>query len=502
MPALAALHFLAPVFYPLRSAREESSISAVLIPIGKAFFSMSPAAPLPKFAKRDEAMRLVRRLGREFAIVKNPGYVFPPYEAYPLAPKIRRFKNGIVGIVKDMDGTTTTTEALCLHSLETMVRRITQRPDAAQWVGFDRKRDLPHIIGNSTTRHVEYLVQTYNEHFVPEATVRAFIEAAAWTLSVGRDPGRREEVLNDVVNLGIRPLLEDAAFKKLLQVKSYQGEEAKKLVAALTKKYRGAFLLKDFSQQVRAAIDIYYYRYHEILVGVRQGRGEQLSRQILREAGRRLIEPMPGVAIFLSLIKGWLPQRCEALVDELADHLAAHKVSPEKIKAARAGFGPVLRYFAANPLRVAVVTSSIQYEAEIVLDEVFRVLREQIAEWPVDKRLREKLIPQFQSPRHYYDAFITATDSSEIRLKPHRDLYSIALHRLGLKPNQFHQVAGFEDSESGTIAIRAAGVGCSVALPFAETKEHNLRAASVIAKRGLPEVMLLRGMLLDPRPMK
>lgn len=55
----------------------------------------------------------------------------------------------MVAIVQDMDGTTT--ENLCLHSLETMVRRVTARLTPAQWTGLDRARDYPHIIGNSTT---------------------------------------------------------------------------------------------------------------------------------------------------------------------------------------------------------------------------------------------------------------------------------------------------------------------------------------------------------------
>jgi beta-phosphoglucomutase-like phosphatase (HAD superfamily) len=93
---------------------------------------------------------------------------------------------------------------------------------------------------------------------------------------------------------------------------------------------------------------------------------------------------------------------------------------------------------------------------------------------------------------------ITASDSSEIRLKPHRDLYSIALHRIGLGPEEFDQVIGFEDSESGTIAIRAAGVGCCVAVPFAETAGHDLSAASHIAKGGVPEAMLLEQLFLRP----
>src|SRR5262249_503007 len=115
--------------------------------------------------------------------------------------------------------------------------------------------------------------------------------------------------------------------------------------------------------------------------------------------------------------------------------------------------------FQNAPLRIAVVTSSIRHEADIVLGELFSQLRETVTNWPVSGSTRERLARKFKSPASYYDAMITASDSSEIRLKPHRDLYSIALHRLGIAPEQFDCVLGLEDSESGLLAIRAAGVG-------------------------------------------
>jgi beta-phosphoglucomutase-like phosphatase (HAD superfamily) len=70
-------------------------------------------------------------------------------------------------------------------------------------------------------------------------------------------------------------------------------------------------------------------------------------------------------------------------------------------------------------------------------------------------------------------------------LKPHRDLYSIALHKLNVsQKTTLSKVIGFEDSESGTIAIRAAGIGKCIAVPFAETSGHNLDAATHICNDG------------------
>jgi beta-phosphoglucomutase-like phosphatase (HAD superfamily) len=100
--------------------------------------------------------------------------------------------------------------------------------------------------------------------------------------------------------------------------------------------------------------------------------------------------------------------------------------------------------------------------------------------------------------RNTYDAFITASDSTEIRLKPHRDLYSIALHQMNVPVKDFGNVIGFEDSESGTIAIRAAGIGRCIAVPFAQTKGHNFEAATLVCAGGVPEVVLEHNVFFAP----
>jgi hypothetical protein len=77
-----------------------------------------------KFANKKEAKKLISKLGDEYAVVKNPGYIHPEYELYPLAPKIKKPVGALTASVMDMDGTTTTTEALCIHSLEFMIRKL------------------------------------------------------------------------------------------------------------------------------------------------------------------------------------------------------------------------------------------------------------------------------------------------------------------------------------------------------------------------------------------
>lgn len=98
---------------------------------------------------------------------------------------------------------------------------------------------------------------------------------------------------------------------------------------------------------------------------------------------------------------------------------------------------------------------------------------------------------------HIYDAVVTANDSSEIRLKPHRDLYSIALYRLAVKKEDYKYTIGCEDSDSGIVAVRAAGIGCSVALPFKNTENHKFWAAAHVLPGGLPELILLNNCNLE-----
>jgi beta-phosphoglucomutase-like phosphatase (HAD superfamily) len=449
----------------------------------------------PKYVGQREARRLLSELGTEYAVVANPAYVHPPFELYPLAPKRAGLARGLAGVVMDMDGTTTTTEALCIHALETMVRRITGREDPRLWPGLDA-RDYPHIIGNSTTRHVEYLVRTYRDAIVPDAYRRHFLRAAAWTLAHAADEGRRIEVRADLAALGVGNLLADPRFDALQRAEGLDAPAAQQALDALVRAYGGALATDLVDPVVRAAIDIYYFRYHEILAALERGEGAAMAATVLGDASSGVIRPMPGAGVFLALVKGWLGADAAALHADLTAHLQASGIASEN------GTWEVLaalgRHFEQHPCRVAVVTSSIRYEARIVLGEVFRVLSNEIAQWPLPAAKVDGLVEKFRDFERYYDAFITASDSSEIRLKPHRDLYSIALHRLGIGPGDFDRVAGFEDSESGTIAIRAAGIGVCCALPFPETQGHQFAAASYVAHGGLPEVMLNQRVFLPP----
>lgn len=446
---------------------------------------------IPKYTDAETAAGLVAELGQEFAMVENPKYIFPPYEAYPLAPRRTQLDEGLLGVVMDMDGTTTTTEPLCIHSLATMVRRITGHAEEPAWPGLNKSRDYPHIIGNSTTKHVEYLIRTYEREIKRDALCHFFVFAAAWTLGKAADEGRKLEVRSDMSALGLSDLVHEHRFEALQRSESLEGAEERRVVTQLAKEVTSHLRTDTFQNVVRAAIDIYYQRYHEILGRLAAGEGDTVAKSVFGNAGQRLVEPMPGISVFLAMLKGWLGEDSGRCFITLAEHLQGpHALSDAILERGRRLLPRLGAYFGRNPVHVGLVTSSIAYEANIVLGEVFRVLQGQIEAWDLPGEKRGWIREQFSDPNRYYDAFITASDSSEIRLKPHRDLYSLALHRLGLLPGQFHQVVGFEDSESGTIAIRAAGIPLCCALPFTLTQDHAFHAATHTCTGGIPEVIL------------
>lgn len=451
-----------------------------------------------KFLNRQEAGYLLQELGDEFAVIKNPSYVHPSFELYPLAPKITGSVSEIKAAVMDMDGTTTTTEALCLHSLEYMVRKITGRMSKQEWSGLDKRKDYPHIIGNSTTKHVEHLISTYEKHIDENVLNEAYLSSVIWTLTNSEDPGRVAAVKSNLINLGSKDLLQRLPVGELKTVIGTDNRKYESMVDQIINNLKNQIRIQSRSDRVRAAIDIYYHRYHEILAKIQNGRGEELSGGLLSEPDRHLIAPMNGIGIFIALIKGWLGEEVVRLIPILKKHFTEkmdNALLPDDKKREQ-DLRNISISFQQNPAKVAVVTSSILYEAKIVLSEVFRVLHSEIENWPVSRSCKEVLLEKFSSYENIYDGFVTATDSSEIRLKPHRDLYSIALHQLGIPTSQFDQVIGFEDSESGTIAIRAAGIGLCLAVPFSDTQHHDFRAASHVLHGGLPEAILKHNVFL------
>ncbi len=416
----------------------------------------------------------------EFAEVKNPSYIYPPVEYYPLSQKLKSV-NHLKAALMDMDGTTTTTEVLCIYSLEEVVRKMSGKLTRDEWKGVDHEQDLSHIIGNSTTKHVEYLLDKYGEMLKSLNISREFLRAAHWTLTHGMDTQRKAEVAQNLRNNNIPGAIND--------IRDGMSEDS------LFEKYSQQINSHDFGNRVNMGIDIYYETYHRILALLKEGKSQQVRMQVFGEplSEENMISPMPGIAVLLPLIKGWLGEEAGVLAETLIgdyEKSTGRSLTESQKKQIPGKLQKMGVAFENQPLKLGLVTSSIFYEANIVIQEVLKVVKKVIEDSSLSDKRKKIICNACDDYHQLYDAFVTASDSSEIRLKPHRDLYSIALHKTGMLPPDFDKCIGFEDSESGTVAIRAAGIGCCIAVPFAETSGHNLKAASHILKGGVPEAII------------
>ncbi len=449
----------------------------------------------------EEMRRLADRLGvTEFAQVRNLEYVFSPYELYPLAPRVAPPLERIVAFAVDMDGTSTTTEPLALHALEYMVRRITARMDPAAWPGLDEKLDYPHVIGNSNFRHTEFLVARYRDQLDYAAFRQAFIEAVCWTMANVRDAQRVRDVTRNVRACGLGELLDERGFRELTQSGSVSADNVGQLVAPYVRRFERAFRVDHSGVLVSAALDIYYARYHAILQRIERGEGKRLGRELLGKSGRHLVEPMPGYDVFLALIKGWLGSEADRIYDVLRGELLAQAqlgYTTAQLDAYRPRLARVAAYFRRQPAKLALVTASIRYEAEVVMPEVIRRVAQRVRAWPISATWKEQITAHLEDYRAVFDAFVDASDVCEHRLKPHRDLYSLALYQMSVPKSEYRFCVGLEDTEPGIIALRAAGIGCAVALPNRDTSRQDYSAATMVIRGGLPELILVHNLLLS-----
>jgi beta-phosphoglucomutase-like phosphatase (HAD superfamily) len=430
--------------------------------------------------QKETAIKTIQSHQGEFAEVKNPSYVYPPVEYYPLARPLKKVSE-LKAALMDMDGTTTTTEVLCIYSLEMMVRRMSGLLNKSQWQGVDHHNDLPHIIGNSTTKHVEYLLIKYGDLLRSNNIAEEFLFAAYWTLTHGMDYQRKAEVIQNLRKLNLNGVVGEI----------HNGISEEELI----ERYSSQITELNFAMQVNLGIDIYYETYHRILAKLKQGKSREVRIQVFgdAESEENLISPMPGIPFLIPFIKGWLGEEAGSMSNNLFSEYEAaigRNISVSQKQELARKITEMGIAFEKQPVKLGLVTSSIFYEADIVIREVLEVMKTVIQRSPLSSSRKEKILGAYEDYHNVYDAFVTATDSSEIRLKPHRDLYSIALHRAGLMPEDFDKVIGFEDSQSGTVAIRAAGIGCCVAVPFAQTLSHDLSAATHILPAGVPQAVV------------
>ena len=453
-----------------------------------------------KIIKSEEAFEIIKNQADDFGVVKNPEFIHPELEIYPLAYKITKPINELNAVLMDLDGTITMTEDLALHSLEYVMRSMSGRKNNQEWAGLDKAIDYPNVIGNSTTKHVEFLINRYSNFLLKDEFLKSYFNAVVWSLKFEKDPNRLEELKDNLKKLNIADILDDEKLNETLNALSPCQENQSALNDYFYKKFAPRFTVLDRNDLVVIGIDIYYYRYHDLLERIRTGGSEELAEELFKETGKLLISPMPGAAIFLAFIKGWIGEEIVSLIPELLNAYEIksgfkfHQVNPDQI---HHNLIKVSSKIEESPLKIGIATSSILYETDIVLQEIFKIFSTQISEMNLSEGKRSFLKNKFEDYRTFFDLIVTANDSSEIRLKPHRDLYSLALHRLGIPVNKFNGVLGLEDSESGIIALRGAGIGLCAAVPYAQTRGHNFDAASYVVKGGLPEILLKYNLFLN-----
>ncbi|HNR30337.1 MAG TPA: hypothetical protein PKI11_05570 [Candidatus Hydrogenedentes bacterium] len=440
-------------------------------------------APVPRavsYLDGGSATRQLHNLAEDFAVIRKDSGPFPPFEVVPLAPKRTMLDDGLAVALMDMDGTTTSTEDVCCLAMEEMMRRMSGLA-AEAWPGLDRDRDHPALIGYSGRENLEYLGEKYGHLFSLDATTRAYIEAAAWNIGPWADPAQAANVRDWLAGLGLAALLNDPRFRVLMR----SGKEPAAhggVLDALCAECIGALRAAWPACATDVGLTIYAHDYHRRLVG----------------NDEPMIRPLPGVGVVMAALKGRLGADAACCFDMLAAALDDVVNADEGRDTLRA----LGVHFERQPARLALVTTSSAFETRHVLRHVFTRLRAEIMDWGLPPERSDAVHELFQTAETSYDAVVTSTDIPETRLKPFRDPYSAALARLGVDAAALARVVGFEDTEPGVISLRAAGVPVAVALPLEGTRAHDFQAASHVATRGFPEILLRHRLFLSERALE
>lgn len=428
-----------------------------------------------------EATAELTAMGEEFALIPNPVGVFPPAEIVPLGPKFQVLDGPPSAIFVDMDGTLTNTEPLFLHQVEEVVRNTTGWHRVEDWAGIDPERDYPNIVGFSTQRNLEYLYPVARDAIRPalffSEAVRAFAFLAKRDMPA--DIVRRIRALATVY--GIEAEVDQAS----------AGVLPAPLVDTLARRY------PNISQEMFAhfGLLIFYADYIDILERVIRGDGAEISRRIHGDASVPAVNAMPGVALLFAVTQGWL-------AGEETTALAAHLADPawsddERARAAR-HLARAAMAFHGGPCPVALVTSSGIFESRLVLQAVFRAVREEVSAWPIGEGARARILAGTQHPETFFSTVVTCDDVGEMRIKPWRDPYNLALARLGMDATAARSVIGFEDTEVGITAQRGAGVGIPCAVPLEFTRNQDFQGAAHVLHGGMLEAVLRHGLFLAP----
>ena len=414
-----------------------------------------------QFLNATDATARLFESAEHFVLIPAQGKRWPPYEICPMAAPATRLHDGFEAALMDMDGTISTTEPLVLEALDAMVAALIG--DDPRWEGIDRARYYAELVGHSNAYVVTRLLDTYRDNYDARATATAFFKAVAWTMKNVDDAPRRATVHSVMQLIGVSSVFDDADWKGLVDE-----PDSNKRAEALAARYVQHFAWNP-QRLVRVGSEIYSAHYLKLLLAA--------SRGELTGAGN--VSPMPGVGVFMALLAGVLGE----------DAAACAGVLVATTDAAKGQLKVLGRYFEENPVRLAVVTSSTAFEANLVLNAVFRTLHDACSEWGMGAQRCKKIEALFESPESTFETIVTATGVPEMRLKPYRDLYSLTLDRLEIPRERLHRVAGFEDSAAGCTAIRTAGIPLAVAVPSEVTEGQTFEAATVICERGLPQVI-------------
>ncbi|MGE5458441.1 MAG: hypothetical protein ACM3RX_08810, partial [Methanococcaceae archaeon] len=216
---------------------------------------------MKKFINSDEAAELITQLGVEFAVIRNPEGDYPPFEICPLMPKINYAQKKVSAVVLNLEGVAASLRDLSFHSLEFMIRQVSGRLEKEQWYGLDKIIDYPNLIGFSSTRQIEYLVQRYHNFIKAEYFKEAYLNAVLWTLILGKEEHRKREVKSNLLILGLEEMLADPKLEESIEKKEFGKYNANVLTNYFVHKYGDRLNLLDFYATARAAADIYLKRY-------------------------------------------------------------------------------------------------------------------------------------------------------------------------------------------------------------------------------------------------
>jgi beta-phosphoglucomutase-like phosphatase (HAD superfamily) len=388
----------------------------------------------------------------EYVFVSGPPDSFPAGQLFPLAPKRLVLDEPPAAILLDMDGTLTSTEPIFLLAMERALASMVHET----WEGLDSDVDHPALIGLSTTENIRYLSNRYG-HLL---SMERFEDSIRWTCSrlACHQPDTHLRVCAE----------------QLLGIDLFESLAANRRGSSLLP----GLLANEMFRQNAARL-VFDHEYHSLLHGASE----------LSQAHPVSIEPLPAVGLLLAIVKGLLGPEAAALSSLTEDGGGDVGASSETL----ASLGAC---FARWKPPVGLVTSSSHREASIVLDHLFRHLRDEVRQWPIPASIQQAVLGAFSAPESYFNIVITASDCPEMRLKPQRDLYSLALYGLGLEPQQFQRVIGVEDTEAGVIALRAAGVSVACALPLPESQGQDFRAASCVARGGMAELLVVHRLCL------